>query len=57
MERPIKNGNIDSVERKVKVMYQKCLDEDATKDDNNEQRLREFIQNIGGWAITGIPFQ
>ena len=54
LERPIENGNTDSVERKVKVMYQRCLDEDVIDDDNNWQRLREFIKNIGGWAVTGI---
>ena len=42
IELPIENDKPDSIERKVKVMYQKCMNEEETEDAIKQ--LRDIIK-------------
>ena len=52
LEVPFKNDRVDSVQRKVKILYQKCMTYIDT--DDALTRLQHFILTLGGWAVTGI---
>ena len=54
IELPVENDETDSVERKVKVMYQKCMNEDDM--EGAIIQLEEVIEKHGGWAKTGSDF-
>ena len=54
IELSVENDETDSVERKVKIMYQKCMNEDDM--DDAIIQLKEIIGKHGGWAKTGSHF-
>ena len=51
IELPVENDKAISVERKAKLMYQKCMNEDHREDAIIQ--LQEIIRKHGGWAETG----
>ena len=54
IELPVENDETVSVERKVKIMYQKCMNEDDM--EGAIIQLEEVIGKHGGWAKTGSHF-
>ena len=52
VEAPIVKDTPDSVDRKVKVMYQKCQDVDAIERLGGGPLL-DVINAMGGWALNG----
>ena len=50
LEGRIKNNNVDSAERKMKIMYKKCVDVDDDHGDDITP-MRDIISSVGGWAI------
>ena len=55
LESPIENYHRDSAEKKIKLMYQTCLDVD-TIDNEGIQPLMGAINSYGGWAVKGNAF-
>lgn len=49
---PVERDMPDSAERKVKTMYNKCMDIDAV-DDAGAGPLIKIIDSFGGWALQG----
>ena len=54
IELSVENDETDSVERKVKIMYQKCMNEDDM--EGAIIQLEEVIGKHGGWAKAGSHF-
>ncbi len=50
LESSIRNRREDSAERKMKVLYQKCMDLEY-ENGNSLQPLRSMVRRLGGWAI------
>ena len=50
LEEKIKDNDIDSTERKMKVMYKKCMDLEKYEDYNVEP-MEDILKNLGGWAL------
>ena len=55
LESPIENYHRDSAEKKIKLMYQTCMDVD-TIDNEGVQPLMPAINSYGGWAVKGNVF-
>ena len=55
LESPIENYHRDSAEKKIKLMYQTCMDVD-TIDNEGVQPLMPAINSYGGWAVKGHAF-
>ena len=55
LESPIENYHRDSAEKKIKLMYQTCMDVD-TIDNEGVQPLMAAITSFGGWAVKGNAF-
>ena len=52
LESPIENDHRDSSEKKIKLMYQTCMDVDSI-DSEGAERLMDAINSHGGWAVKG----
>ena len=53
IESPIENSHRDSAEKKIKLLYQTCMDVD-TIDSEDVGPLMAGINSYGGWAVKGI---
>ena len=50
LQSSIRNNDVDSAERKMKLLYRKCMD--LQEDNGNSiQPLRSIVRRLGGWAI------
>ena len=52
LESTMNNYELDSVERKVRLLFQKCMDTGANY-EHFLHLVREIIEKHGGWAISG----
>ena len=52
IERPIAKDTADSTERKLKLVYRKCMDVDAIE-DAGAQPIADILDSMGGWAVSG----
>ena len=50
LEEKIKDNDNDSVERKMKVMYKKCMDLEKYE-DGSVQSMEDIVKSLGGWAF------
>ncbi len=55
LENPVETRSLDSSERKVKTMYQTCMDLDDIENEDIGP-LKDVINRLGGLALSGKNF-
>jgi neprilysin len=55
LERPL-NQFKSKAEKKAKLYYQSCLDEDETMEKLGAEPLQKLLRDIGGWNVTNSGF-
>ena len=52
-ERPLNESNNES-EKKMKMLYNSCLDKDNYKDQLGTKPIESMLEKLGGWSISKI---